>query len=280
MLVIITVGLAVQNITKKTYNVKDGTGPITFSLISVTAGPLCFFFMPGLDLSQSIKVIPYAFAFSVFFVMATLFSLLAIKEGSLSLTALVTAYSLLIPTFFGIFAFDEGFGPFKIIGILVLGVSLFCINFKKSNGPKNISFKWLVFVILAFIGNGMCSTVQKYQQVVSGGSYKAEFMIVSYTISALLLLPFVLFKERKEFLPAVKSGLWLGALCGVGNALVNIFVLILTDRMDSSVMFPLISAGSILATVIIAIILYKEKLSNMQKLGIGFGLVSIVLLNI
>ena len=46
--------------------------------------------------------------------------------------------------------------------------------------------------------------------------------------------------------------------------------------MNLSIIFPLINAGSIIATAVVAVLCYKEKLSKKQAAGLIFGLVTIV----
>ena len=84
--------------------------------------------------------------------------MLAIKVGSLSLTSLAISFSLLIPTVVGIVLYDEPLTAWFFIGLGLLLASLVLINTK--GGEIKITFKWIIFVLLAFIGNGSCSAVQ------------------------------------------------------------------------------------------------------------------------
>ena len=76
------------------------------------------------------------------------------------------------------------------------------------------------------------------------------------------------------------GGYTLGILCGAFNGMVNLFVMILSGLMPVSLMFPIISAGGIVATFIISQVFYKEKLSKLQLIGFVLGTISVVLLNI
>ena len=68
--------------------------------------------------------------------------------------------------------------------------------------------------------------------------------------------------------------------CGLANAVVNLFVMVLSDTMPASLLFPVISGGGMLITHIIARFYYKEKLSRSQNVGFIIGLVSVILLNL
>lgn len=61
--------------------------------------------------------------------------------------------------------------------------------------------------------------------------------------------------------------------------MVNYLVLVLSNKMPASVMFPVISAGGVLLSALVSVMIYKEKLSAWQWLGIILGIIAIVALN-
>ena len=69
-------------------------------------------------------------------------------------------------------------------------------------------------------------------------------------------------------------------VCGSANVIVNLLVMVLQGLMPVSVLFPLISAGGIIVTYILAKVIYHEKLSRMQKIGYAIGVLAVVFLNI
>jgi multidrug transporter EmrE-like cation transporter len=72
----------------------------------------------------------------------------------------------------------------------------------------------------------------------------------------------------------------MATLGGLANGGVNFLVLLLSLKMDASVMFPIISAGGILCATTLSVTVYKEKLSIVQKIGVALGVLAIVVLNI
>jgi len=271
-------GVSIQNIFKRQFSDKtNGKGIFVFgSLVSLFA--MLFFVVTSKNPNFNMEFLPYSIGFAASFGTTTLFSVLAVSCGSLSLTSLFTSYSLMIPTFYGLLFLKDPISKGLIPGIILLVTSLVLTN-KKSEENK-ISFKWVIYVILAFVGNGMCSTVQKMQQIAFNGAYKNEFMIIALAIVTIFLLTFSLFTERKEIKIYVKSGWWLAILSGVINGAVNLFVMILSGRIPVSLMFPLISAGGIIFTYLISKLFYKERLSKTQFAGFIIGIISVVFLNV
>ena len=277
-LCIILFGISGQNICKKAYSRKSsGRGIYTFSLLT-NLSALLFFLFTSNDLNWDIKLIPYAIFFAVFFGAATIFSTMAIACGPLSLTALISSFSLMIPTFYGLIFLREKAGFCFIPGLILLSVSIFLIN--KKGEKSAFSLKWLLFVFLAFIGNGMCSVAQKMQQIAFDGAYKSSFMILSLGIVSVIMCVAMIATDRRCIVKYAACGWYLALGCGLLNGAVNLFVMILSGFMDVSLMFPLISVGGIVLTFLVSKFFYREQLTKAQYLGFLFGIGAIVLLNI
>lgn len=273
----IVLGLSGQNVVKKAYAQKaDGKGVYSFNTV-VSLSAILFFILSPSPLDFHISILPYAIGFAVCYTVASVFTVLAIACGSLSLTSLLLSYSLMIPTFYGLIFLHDPISWGFIVGLVFLVVSLFLIN--KTKETARFSFKWLVYVLLSFVGNGMCTVLQKMQQDASQGAYKNEFMIIALAIVAAITLTLSLIKEKKEIGSYVRSGWLLALICGLLNGMVNMFVMILSGRMPVSLMFPLVSAGGLIITYAVSKFLYKETLSKTQFIGFVFGLAAVVFLN-
>ena len=301
LLLAIIVGTSAQNVLKKAYGNKIPSGGVfIFSALTVLSATLIFVASASYPLNFSLEILPYALGFAAAYCAATIFNMLAIREGSLSLTSLAVSYSLLIPTLFGLLFYGDEASVWFFIGLLLLMVSLFLINDKgrkekktataddvaipsatesSGEGRAKITLKWLIFVVLAFLGNGLCSTVQNgYARTHSTGS--SELMIIALITVFLVLICAAFISERTIIVPSVKGGWLFMVICGLANGAVNLFVILLSPLMDTSVMFPLISAGGIVLTSLVSIFLYKEKLSLRQYIGMAMGIGSIIFMNL
>ena len=282
LLTLIVIFVSVQQVTKKAFSNRYSGGTLTFSAASCVAALEVFLVTAGGELPLTWDFVGYSLAFAGSYCFALVFGLLAIKVGPLSLTSLLTSFSLLIPTFYGIVVLSEPTGVMLYIGLVLLLAALVLINFEKKGEEKKITLRWIIYILLGFVGNGMCSTVQKIQQMNQAGLYKSEFMIVALVISVLVIGVIAVFTERKQMVPAVKKGALCFLPCGLANGIVNVLVIYLSapGRMPASVMFPVISGGGIVLTFLISLFIYKEKLSKWQLIGSGLGLVSVILLNL
>ena len=237
--------------------------------------------IPG-KISLGTDILPYSAGFAAMFALATVFSVMALTIGSLAITSLVLSYSLIIPTLYGILFLNEKITPLKCGGILLLLLSLFLVRAqtKENDKASKPTVKWIIYVLIAFVSNGMCSVVQNAQQRKFDGTQNSNFMILALIISTAVLLVLSLAFERHTILNALKKGTVLSAACGICNGATNYLVMVIIAAVASSVFFPVLSAGQLILTFIISVFAYREKFIPRQIAGLACGLASLVILNI
>lgn len=277
-LIIIILGVSGQNVAQKMYTKKVARGgALLFSAITAFFSML-FFVVTSRGLHWDPEIAPYSLAFAISFALSGICGVLAVAEGPLSLSSLMISYSLMIPTIYGIVFLREPVSVSFLLGMGLLIVSLFLVN--KKNDTCRIRPRWLILIFFAFMGNGLCSTFQKIQQLAFDGAYKNEFMIFSLGIVSVILVIAALITAKGQLKAELYHSRFLAPLSGLMNGTVNLLVMILSGMMTVSVMFPLISAGGIVVTYLVSKFFYKEKLTKMQMAGFLIGLASIVFLNI
>ena len=100
-LVFIIIGTSTQNVLKKGFTQKfGGKGIALFNALSY-ASAIVFFVLTSSGLKWNPSILPYSLGFAMGFGTATICSTLAVACGSLSLTSLITSYSLMVPTVYG-----------------------------------------------------------------------------------------------------------------------------------------------------------------------------------
>ena len=105
-------------------------------------------------------------------------------------------------------------------------------------------------------------------------------MIVSLLIVAVMLLVMTLISERRDLVHNVTKGGLICAGSGVSNGVCNFFMMVLAGMLPASVMYPVVSAGGTIATSLAALLIYREKMSKQQLVGLGLGILAIVALNL
>lgn len=270
-----------QNIFKQKFNDKCKSGTFFFTgMIAVFA--MIFFIAINRDSYYSAKLILPSAAFALSYASATFFAVLAIRYGSLAKSCLIISFSLLVPSFYGILFLREPVSLELILGTVLLIVSLFLINYEKEETEEKASLKWYIFVFLALMGNGLCSTVQKAKQQIHGTEGDNLFMIVALAMVAVLMFVLALCsrEERTTVRQTLRHGFLWAILCGVANGLTNYLVILLNLDLPASTLFPVISSGSLVLSFLYSVFVVREKFSTRQYIGFMIGVISIVLLNL
>lgn len=279
--------MALGNVLKK---LNKKPVPVFFSLCS-TAATLIFFvilFLLGGESTFTIdeNMLKYALPYGVCFTVTTLFTMLAVSTGDLSLTGLFISFSLIIPTLYGIIFLNDSVTVWFYIGLLLFFACLILTNVKfggkNKTEKKPVSLKWIIYVALAAVSNGFTSLLQTAHQKSTGGKFGSEFMIISLAFACVVFAVVVLFSERKKIDASAVSVIPLGAIVGVLVGLLNYLVMLFTGQnlLPVAVFFPVISGGTLIVTFAFGYFFYKEKYDIYQYIGILCGLISVILLNL
>ena len=207
---------------------------------------------------------------------------LALCLGPMALTSMLVSFSVLIPLVFGVTVLDERIGIFKGIAFFLLIFAIVLTNIGKPKKNERVEkgyAKWLLFVFLTFAANGLCSVIQKQHQVLYPGAYSREFMLYAMLLCTLVFSTLALIRMRPAQIFATK-GKGYGILSGVATGLMNFFTLVLAGMENASVLFPAISAGTILASLLCGKFIFKERLRLNHYLALGFGIIAVVLLKL
>ena len=272
-----------QKVCQDRYNARRDSGVFFFSgMISFFA--MCFFMAVNRNWTWSKELIVPAIAFGLSYAAATVFVVLAIKCGSLAKTTLITSYSLMVPALAGLIVLREPIGIPMLAGMVLLVLSLWLTNYRKKSAeaPKEkFTLKWLIFVLLGFIGNGMCSTVQKLSPHFLGKDINQNlYMIAALGLSSVVLITASFLTGETDLKSTMKIGAPLSLLDGLFNGAVNYLAIYLNQFIPASVMFPVLSAGEIILIVPYSLLVRREKFTTAQWVGFGVGVVSVVLLNL
>ena len=167
LMIIIYISMMFQALFAKLYNKKTQNSCAYLYGGMVSFFAMLFFIFTSKNLSFSKDFLIYSAGFALAYGSATWAALMAYRYGSLALTALVSSFSLMVPTLYGLLFLGEPTSIWLFLGLLFLVISLFLIHYQKYG--NKINAKWIIFALINFIGNGMCSTVQRMEQIAFSG---------------------------------------------------------------------------------------------------------------
>lgn len=213
---------------------------------------------------------------SIFYVMA-----ITSQQNGLSVASVATKMSLIIPVVFGIYVYHESTEFQKLLGIFF---ALFAVYFVSVKNQTKFNFKSnLMFPIILFLGTGIIDTSIKYIEtsyIKEGGIplFSATIFFFAACIGIVILIIKIVKKDFKFNPRSILGGIALGL---VNYASIFYILKALNhDSLESSTVFTLNNVAILILTSITGLIIFKEKLSFKNWIGVGLSIISILLVTL
>ena len=260
---------------------KDKENPTPFYnfllLVSIFA---CWVILFLFDRTLDWKVVPYAILFSIGFTTAIFSLIQALKTGPVLLTSLILQLSLIGATVWGFFFWGTKFTWGVGVGLALVVVSLLLCLYTGKREEQKLNPRWLFFVAILFLGNAFCTIIQKNQQVEFNGQYGNFMMMLATGIGCFVIAMYYLKSKRTESRELLKKSWYFPVVAGALNAFQNLLVILLaTTSLSPSLIYPVLSIGSLMVTTVFSAFIFKEKMCWWQWLGIAIGIIAIGILS-
>ena len=225
----------------------------------------------------------FALAEGVLLALANHAGYKALCLGPMALTSMLVKFSLIIPFAFGIFQWGERPTVFAYIGFVLLFCALACLNVRRPQGErekKSLSLPWAICVTLTLVANGFSSVLASAHQRAYPKSFQLGYTAWSILVCLLIFLALALAtgKLKKEHRSLRADAL--GSSAGVVNTLASFLTLWLAASNPATVLYPLIAVATMLLSLLVGRVLFREKLTAWQLLGFALGVCSVLLLNL
>ena len=264
---------------RKNEGKKDASAFYSFLLLmSVFIAWVIMFLIDG---QARWAVVPYALLFAIGYIAAMVMMVEALKRGPVVLTTLIMQLSLIGATVWGFFCWGDKFTWLVGVGLALVVFSLWLCLYTGKKESQKISVKWLICALLMFIGNAGCTITQKTQQMVFDGKYGNFTMMIATGISAVVTCLLYLKSDKRDSKHLLKTSWYYPVSAGVLNALANLFVILMANTsLSPSLIYPVISIGSLIVTTCFSVFIFKEKMRWWQWVGVGLGATAVALLSI
>lgn len=214
-------------------------------------------------------------------IFISLFNVMAVTSQKLgaSVASVANKMALIIPVVFAIFYYGDSVTILKIIGVLLALVGVYLSTYKAKVRDKKIDKKLLFIPLILFLGSGFIDTFLKYNQefYLNENAFDAKlFPAVTFaTAFCIGIVAMVVDKSKRSFTkPTFIGGLILGVInYGSIYFLIQVFN---HSNLESSVVFPVNNMGVVLLTAVSSLLLFKEKFSTKNKVGIVVSVVALL----
>lgn len=201
----------------------------------------------------------------------TLFNVIGISTAKIgvSVTSVANKMSLIMPVLFAIFFLGDKVNAIKILGILLALLAVYFTS-KNSNG-KTVDPKYVAYPFIVFVGSGFIDTFFKYNDEFTLGEngLKPFLSWIFLTAGSIGLITLIVEKFRNKQGPNVRALIG-GIVLGIPNYFSVFFLLksLSISTLESSVVFPVNNMSIVAVTALAGILLFKEKMSKINIIGI------------
>lgn len=200
-----------------------------------------------------------------------------------SITSVASKMSMVFPVLFSLFFMkieSKDFSFFNYLGMFLAILAIYLGSLregaiKKSDLSKLWMFLWPFTV---FVAGGLIDISINYSNYKLINQQNEEvFAITLFGGAAIIGSVLLLFQKRKLELKSLAGGLYLG----IPNYFSLFLVLKALTAFDNNgaVFYPIYNVGIIMLSSFLAMILFREKLSNLNFLGLGISVLALFLLS-
>ena len=178
--------------------------------------------------------------------------------------------SLFLPILAAFLIFHETLSQSKVVGIVLAFVGLFCL-LSKPNQKSAVDFRGVLGLIGVWFGYGIIDILFK-QVAKSGGAFPTT-LFIAFSLASCIMFIYLLFKRTQWNVASFVGGIILGVL--------NFFNILFYIKAHQSfgsnptLVFAGMNIGVICLGTITGALIFKEKISKVNWLGIAFSLCAI-----
>ena len=244
-----------------------------FFLVTDTGG---LYFAPGLWKYGAANAVLYGSGFY--------FAYLAYRVGPYLLTHTIIGLSFVFPIFYGLFFLNESANYMTYLALACTFVSFLLMVYgkpkKQSEEKKGFSFLWLLATLITLFSNGFISILSKMQQAAFQNQYTNEYMVITLSGATFFLLLLGLITERENLKQTFLKGGAYGMGAGLLNGAKNFANLAAMMLVPLTILTPVKMAIAKPLNFCVSFFVYKERYTMLQYLSIGFGILSVVFMQV
>lgn len=208
----------------------------------------------------------------ILYLVGLLLVQLNIQKNGVVLSSIFQKLGLIVQVLISIIFFNEQPQLIQVLGIIICLVAVVMINFEK--GQTAVQFKLGLFLIL--LSSGFCDVMSKIHEEMGNPALADHFLFYTFGVAMILCIALIIVKKE---LFGWKDILF-GILLGIPNYFSASFLLKALNDIAAVIVFPTFSVATVVVISMTGLLVFKEKLSKKQWIGMGLILVALVFLNI
>lgn len=223
---------------------------------------------------------PLSILTGFWFILTYVLMVVSSQRSGVTVTSLSSKLSVVIPTLFGVVFLNETLGLMSAIGIVLALTSLYLVVGGSENNQVKAKKTSLIVIlpILIFFGTGTGDILMKITETKNISDDLTPMIAFIYGVSFLFSLVLV----GLDLIKGKSKWQWKNALGGIALGAVNFFstysVYHAMRVFDNVVLFPVYNIGVVCLTALVGGLLFKEKLSWKNYLGLAIAIFAVILI--
>ena len=267
--------LAVVFALQKKYQQAAGTAlkaGLAYNALMGACSAIIFLGITGFQVNISLFSVVMAALFCITIMLYVMIGFKIMEKGNLALyTLFLMSGGMTVPYIWGVLFLNEEFTILRTLGLIAIIAAIALSN----SGAKKPDKKQLLMCVAIFFLNGTSSVLSKMHQIhpVSATVTSQDFVFLVSLFKALICAGLILFNKKKLHTDGKKLGLKklmpIIILAALADGLSYMLQLMGASELPATVLYPLITGGSIILTSLAGIAFYKEKLSVQQWIAMA-----------
>lgn len=215
--------------------------------------------------------------------------LLSVRTGAYMMVEVFLLLGVTVPITLCRVFFNETVGVWQIVGIAILLVAVFIMCTYNSSVKGKLKIGALLLLILCGFSNGIADFAQKIFVKMKPDGSIAAFNFYTYVFAALALaIAYLVFRSADQKAGAsprkpreVIKPIWyfvlIMAVCLFAN---SYFKTLAAQRLDAVLLYPLNQGCSVVLSLLMSAIIFKERITARCIMGICLSFVALIMINL
>lgn len=214
------------------------------------------------------------------FIFTYLLMTASTQSSGITITSLSSKLSVVLPTLAGVLIFHEHLNLKVSIGIVLALVALVLVVGGNGKQTDKMKMAKLLLPLLIFFGTGIGDILMKLNEqrnTADNMGFMIAFIYAIAMLFSIILVAYDLIRGKSKW--QMKS-LFGGIALGVINFFSTYCVFHAMRYFDNVVLFPIYNIGVVCLTALVGWLLFKEKLTWKNYLGLAIAIIAVVLITV
>lgn len=214
------------------------------------------------------------------FIFTYLLMTASTQSSGITITSLSSKLSVVLPTLAGVLIFQESLNLKVLAGIILALVALVLVVGGDGKQADKMKMAKLLLPLLIFFGTGIGDILMKLNEqrnTADNMGFMIAFIYAIAMLFSIILVAYDLIRGKSKW--QMKS-LFGGIALGVINFFSTYCVFHAMRYFDNVVLFPIYNIGVVCLTALVGWLLFKEKLTWKNYLGLAIAIIAVVLITV